>query len=417
MLPLLKQWRPRSLRSICHNGTIATAVKPTEEKKPKRRSSKSTEFTEYLKKLQILKQSSDSPNHTWATDYIRVKRGAQASLYLAQEEVGEEIKTILQGQNLDPEATVIEFNPGFGVLTSYLKNELGFRYVNCFEDDSQLGDRLTEKFGVNVIPFNFISFPRLHHADKQDAAGRVGAMLSKINHGNSKLYIFGATGNSSLLNFSIRTLVTRRVLFEEDFPWDGISFYIALGSKPTIIFTSSPQSLYTLYRPASILFQLLFHHQVLGTLPRKAFLPWETREAAHELKDPSERYKRVRIQYDPETISLLHFRPNMEVIERVGKDKLIQLWYFIRHNLHSRKNPVISELEQWVPGCGPRLILQGFSIYTQFGSLTPPQILDLYCDFTSWPEYPSSSFCTAVEKFQSKVEASEDDVLDFPKPT
>lgn len=126
--------------------------------KPNQRATKSAEFNNYIKSLTVLKQTARTPNSTWATNFIRVKRGSQASLYLAHEEVGDEIRRMIEAENLDRNATVIEFNPGFGILTQNLKNSLGFHHINCFEDDTYLGSLLTERFGVNVIPCNFFPF-------------------------------------------------------------------------------------------------------------------------------------------------------------------------------------------------------------------------------------------------------------------
>lgn len=50
-----------------------------------------------------------------------------------------------------------------------------------------------------------------------------------------------------------------------------------------------------------------------------------------------------------------------------------------------------------MPGTGARLIAQGFTIYTECGSLKPEEILDLFKKFSSWPEYEFSSFSSSME--------------------
>lgn len=50
-----------------------------------------------------------------------------------------------------------------------------------------------------------------------------------------------------------------------------------------------------------------------------------------------------------------------------------------------------------MPGTGVRLIAQGFTIYTECGSLTPEQLLGLFKTFYSWPEYKDSSFTSSME--------------------
>lgn len=52
-----------------------------------------------------------------------------------------------------------------------------------------------------------------------------------------------------------------------------------------------------------------------------------------------------------------------------------------------------------MPGCGVRLITRGYTIYTDCGSLTPDEYLEIFLEFTSWPEFRSSSFILSAESF------------------
>lgn len=60
-------------------------------------------------------------------------------------------------------------------------------------------------------------------------------------------------------------------------------------------------------------------------------------------------------------------------------------------------------VRQWIPGCGPHFIAQGYTIFTQFGDLTPPQILRLFLKFISLPEYNDSPFLNSMEIRISKL--------------
>lgn len=55
-----------------------------------------------------------------------------------------------------------------------------------------------------------------------------------------------------------------------------------------------------------------------------------------------------------------------------------------------------SASRKWVPGCGIRLIAKDYTIFTQFKDLTPAQIMDLFKEFKSWPEYESSYFLVSM---------------------
>ena len=53
---------------------------------------------------------------------------------------------------------------------------------------------------------------------------------------------------------------------------------------------------------------------------------------------------------------------------------------------------------EWVPGCGPRLIALGHGVFSPFRELEPEQLLEMFLEFSSWPEYAACSFHTAVQQ-------------------
>ncbi|KAG8233050.1 hypothetical protein J437_LFUL004271 [Ladona fulva] len=61
--------------------------------------------------------------------------------------------------------------------------------------------------------------------------------------------------------------------------------------------------------------------------------------------------------------------------------------------------------------CGPRLIVKGFTIFTQFGELSPSEILSVFQEFISWPEYSTSSFLPSMHTTLLKkyVDLNKDD--------
>lgn len=97
---------------------------------------------------------------------------------------------------------------------------------------------------------------------------------------------------------------------------------------------------------------------------------------------------------------------------------------------------------KWAPGCGPRLIIgtdnpcgvkplhrngdheipqystqcttmsnkdlyPSMNIFTEFGDLTPSQILTLFTQFRQWPEFKESPFLASLENSLLKMETSE----------
>jgi dimethyladenosine transferase 2, mitochondrial len=100
---------------------------------------------------------------------------------------------------------------------------------------------------------------------------------------------------------------------------------------------------------------------------------------------------------------------------------------------------------RWIPNCGPRLIvnptpsiqselmnpnidlstlpplsqpcyqlsnqdfLEDCHIFTEFGDLTPNQVLSLFDRFRNWPEFHQSSFNASLESALMKLHSSPDD--------
>lgn len=48
------------------------------------------------------------------------------------------------------------------------------------------------------------------------------------------------------------------------------------------------------------------------------------------------------------------------------------------------------------------------NIFTQFGDLNPSQLLSLFSEFRSWPEYAVSPFLASLENCLLKLEAAEE---------
>lgn len=105
-------------------------------------------------------------------------------------------------------------------------------------------------------------------------------------------------------------------------------------------------------------------------------------------------------------------------------------------------------MERWIPNCGPRLIVNAkareqprlinpnldlstlpalchpcyeltnadfaddVNIFTEFGDLTPTQVLTLFDQFINWPEFRECSFNASLESAMMKYHTNPDDVVD-----
>ncbi|KAJ8873724.1 hypothetical protein PR048_024558 [Dryococelus australis] len=167
---------------------------------------------------------------------------------------------------------------------------------------------------------------------------------------------------------------------------------------------------YLLYRTSSVLFQLIFEWEILTKVPRKALFPWHTGY-------PDKKFTKLsKVQsVNAEWVYLVKCVPRRDFFDAVvPSEQLQQLLFFVRHNMSSRHNRVIPQLERWIPGCGPRVISKGMTIFSRFGDLSPQEILSLFRDFASWPEYSECPFQASIEYAYLKMEPGSEDLDETP---
>uniref|UniRef100_A0A2S2PDI7 Dimethyladenosine transferase 2 n=1 Tax=Schizaphis graminum TaxID=13262 RepID=A0A2S2PDI7_SCHGA len=177
-------------------------------------------------------------------------------------------------------------------------------------------------------------------------------------------------------------------------------FYFLLSPSVFKRYSSKPIIDKKYYKTQTILFQTIFDVELIKTYPRKAFYPPHISKSACK----NVRFKELK-EADDKYMVLAKVVGRRDILNHEGltEDLLKPYWYFVKHHTLSRKNFVIPMLEQWIPGCGPHFIAQGYTIFTQFGDLTPPQILRLFLKFISLPEYNDSPFINSMESRIAKL--------------
>ncbi|XP_018372850.1 PREDICTED: dimethyladenosine transferase 2, mitochondrial isoform X2 [Trachymyrmex cornetzi] len=122
----------------------------------------------------------------------------------------------------------------------------------------------------------------------------------------------------------------------------------------------------------------------------KAFIPWSKKK----------QYKRkssvLSAKQNYEQLYVIKLEPKADIYAQLSPKDWITFSYFVRHHMQKRRTRVIPALEKWIPDCGIRLIAKDYTIYTQFGDLTPTQILELFKEFKSWPDYKESHFIDSM---------------------
>jgi len=88
-----------------------------------------------------------------------------------------------------------------------------------------------------------------------------------------------------------------------------------------------------------VIFQIIFHYELLGTLDRKAFVPLPKREKKHNRMSI---YNQVG---DYDKMYVIKLEPKPDLYSELTKKDWIIFWYFIKYHMQKRTNRVISHLE------------------------------------------------------------------------
>ncbi|XP_037729851.1 dimethyladenosine transferase 2, mitochondrial [Drosophila subpulchrella] len=375
------------------------------------------------------------------------KQKVPTHMYLANAQAAERISQYLephfQSSGCD---TVMEINPGAGHFTRHLLDrESQFRKIILVESMDHFMPRVQELHTlyperVKVHHGDFVNLWKLVYMDKIDGGSRVADLLNDVPQkaftDDINMLIFGAVGSYPFFKHLINSLIFQTSLFN----LGRCEMILAIPPPIYIHVTCNNEIGYLIYRSTSVLFQILFEHQFIAKVPREDFLPQQTAFS------PTKGSKLVKVRsINPEYLYLVKFSPRRNLHELCQSQDLPALWFFIKQNFVSRRNRIIPNLEKWVPGCGPRLIINphasesvkptypdespkklpqyscqstsmstrnyypGINIYTQFGDLRPSQMLTLFSQFRQWPEYGESSFLASLENALLKLETANDE--------
>ncbi|BFF92756.1 dimethyladenosine transferase 2 mitochondrial [Drosophila madeirensis] len=382
------------------------------------------------------------------------KQKTPTHMYVANAETAERIAQYLEPHLQQSSCdTVLELNPGVGHFTKHLLDrESQFRKIILLESMEYFMPRLHELHTlyperVKVRQGDLVNIWKLVFMDKMDNGMRVAELLHDVPQrpytDDINMLVFGAVGSYAFFKHLINSLIFQTSLYT----MGRCEMILAMPPPIYIHLTCDNDVGYLIYRSTTVLFQILFEHRFIAKVPREDFLPLQ---AEYKLTKSSKLGK-VR-SVNPEYLYLVKFVPRRNLHELCPPQDLVALWFFIKQNYVSRRNRIIPNLEKWVPGCGPRLIINphasepitptypdespqqlpqyttqsttmsnrdyysGINIYTQFGDLRPSQMLTLFTQFRQWPEYQESSFLASMENALLKLETvNDEDVVTLPE--
>ncbi|XP_065085948.1 dimethyladenosine transferase 2, mitochondrial [Ochlerotatus camptorhynchus] len=440
----------RNLRHETVRRTLASTSSATpKERKKKPPSSSSPSQDEPTKNVASARLARDLEEYFEPRQYRKIvdlfppvlfKRSQTTErFYLASPE---RAKTISQyvTEGLSPETRLVEINPGPGLLTKELLRKTD--NLLLYESDERFEPELNKLVIPNKkMELRFADFNghwRQSYMDSMDQGSRLEKMLRDLpNHRRWRdeevnFRLFSVVGSLRFFKTLINSVSIQKGLLGTG----RCEMILAVPPLFYVHLTCSNDAGYKLYRCSSVLFQIFFEHEFIAKIPRRDFLPWPT--------NPSQRrnqtqYHRLGLVGSDE-LYLMRVVPRRDLFDFCLPDNLKLLTFFISQNMVSRKNRVIPALERWIPFCGARLILnqnyvtapipknpsrkkkskdsiifhrsslplrendfpERMTIFTEFGELTPSQILTVFNEFVSWPEFRQSPFLQTMEQHYSK---------------
>ncbi|GIY45956.1 rRNA adenine N(6)-methyltransferase [Caerostris darwini] len=292
------------------------------------------------------------------------------------------------------EGYIFECNPGPGMLSeSILK--LKIPHLRVFEKNEKFLPQLkvlsTEYDNFEIVEKDFLFLPnltakRLYH-DTCDDLDEFFNGIPKIPWENGVPFrLFSIIHSSHSIKFSrylLAGLANKAFIFSHG----RCEFFFFMKQSEYLSMFAEPKSNFKMYRWSTVLYKVFFDIKFL-------------------YKDEENSFYLVKLTPRSDLFSSL-----------VNDNRLQDFYYFIWHHFFRRTDFVIPVLEKYVPLCGTRLIEEGMNAFVRFGYLSPEQLLRLFNQFSSWPEYEESIFHFTAKSFFKEFtfvdEEEEEEESDF----
>ncbi|GFQ91290.1 rRNA adenine N(6)-methyltransferase [Trichonephila clavata] len=289
---------------------------------------------------------------------------------------------------------ILEINPGPGNLSRAILR-LGIPHLRVFEKNEefllQLRDISKEHSNLEIIEDDFFSLPSIERASDYTSKNDVTSFFHNVPQLSWKdgvpFKIFSVIYSKKSIKF-LRFLLAALSKRVSVFSYGRCELFFLLPQLEYSYLTAEPKENFALYRWSTVLYKIFFEIKYFDKFTLDIISP-----------TPSFSSKEKKNGY----LYLVKLTPRLDLFSSLVRDnKLQDFYFFIKHNLNRRSGLVIPVMEGWVPLCGPRLIKEGMNVFTRFGDLSPEQLLMLFNQFSSWPEYEESIFQLSMKKFQMR---------------
>ncbi|XP_049287852.1 dimethyladenosine transferase 2, mitochondrial [Anopheles funestus] len=353
--------------------------------------------------------------------------------YVANRATAEQIANVVTN-DLPPDRLLVEVNPGPGLLTEQIMKH-NVTNMRLYETETAFEIKLRASFNMpkdmlRIGDFNALW--RLSYLDGFDNGRRVLKLLDGIPqrkwNDEVSFRLFSVIGTVKFLRYLMNSITHQSELYS----LGRYEMFLVMSPLLYAQISSTKAAGYKLYRGSTIVFQVYFEHELLCKLPRRHFLPWCTGGGAKKVRTLHQKL----IEDGADEWYLVKIMPRKNLHEHLLPDNLGLFASFVTQHYVSRRNRIIPSLEHWIPHCGARLILNSnytrrsanavpaehvlpsqlqksmplssndyannMNIYTEFGELTPTQVLTLFNEFINWSEFHQSPFMQAVESQKHK---------------
>ncbi|XP_043480369.1 dimethyladenosine transferase 2, mitochondrial [Leptopilina heterotoma] len=326
-------------------------------------------------------------------------------IYLVNRKVAEKCAMLLKDElTKDSDMFIAEAGPGFGFLTENLL-KMSIEKIYLYEPLKPL--LIPNSLLRNIIKNNsdrlvlrecdLLEMWSMVFREAQGQTNLVEKMLhgTKTRKWKDKPYMT-VIGTLSSENF-IKQLIMD-VLSQSGFTKRGrVIFYLLI--EPLIWERYIALKNTSDYKSRSIMFQTMFNYEKIDEFSRKDFLPWPYVSNQRKQK----KFKNIQnLTYD--NLYLVRIEPKIDLFDRISHKEIFPFYYFLKHHFQKTHTRVIPALENWIPGCGPRLIMNNFNIFTEFQDLDVEQLLKLYKEFSSFPEFEECYFLNSSSSYYDSVE-------------
>ncbi|XP_047033927.1 dimethyladenosine transferase 2, mitochondrial isoform X1 [Helicoverpa zea] len=326
------------------------------------------------------------------------------SMYIINKKTANEIVNTIKNR-INNDSPLIEVNPGFGFLSEELL-QCQNNPIYMYEMSSQFSthiNKLQEKYPgrIKFKVADFFGMWKLAFKDKMDQGNRIEELLGDLCT-DDKDRVVKIIGSMPGLSF-VKHLINNIIFHNSTNQLGKPDLFITMPGHHYKFLTDNEVQLRK-HRSIPALFQMLFDHKVLTSVPKVHFLPW-----TH--KTDSKKNSLI----EEHTLLLVNITQKDKL--PCPSEYLPLLWYFFRPHMFSKSTRVIPMLEQWIPGCGVWLItgqdppdtnkelapnkddaqLPHMTIFTEFGDLNLQQKITVFKKFISWPEFDQCQFRVTME--------------------